>query len=188
MYTDGRKGDRRTTDNRRSEKFTWAKKTLTTFKNLRLKNHEAIFNETWHKASFGWLVCLFGVHRHTREFFTHKETSPLPVKTCKFWPMLGTHGHWAARVLWRAIPTVTRGIRLYWSSPRTRDTHTYCRASGSGAVTTCFYDLRLPRLGFKHPTFRLRGERSNLLRHRRGHLLAKYIQVCSKAGPRPFSW
>ena len=55
-----------------------SEKTLTTFKNLRLKNHEAIFNETWHKASFGWFVCLFGVHRHTREFFIHKETSPSP--------------------------------------------------------------------------------------------------------------
>ena len=25
----------------------------------------------------------------SREFFTHLETSPLPVKGCKFWPMLG---------------------------------------------------------------------------------------------------
>ena len=29
------------------------------------------------------------------------------------------------------------------------------------------YDLGLSRLGFEHPTFRLRGERSNPLRHRR---------------------
>ena len=38
----------------------------------------------------------------------------------------------------------------------------------SGAVTICFYDLGLLRLKFEHPTFRLRGERSNPLRHRRG--------------------
>ena len=31
-------------------------------------------------------VCLFGVYSPTREFFTHMETSPLPVKGCKFWP------------------------------------------------------------------------------------------------------
>ena len=31
----------------------------------------------------------------TQEFFTNMEISPLPVKGCKFWPMLGTHGHWA---------------------------------------------------------------------------------------------
>ena len=45
------------------------------------------------------LFCLFGVFRPTREFFTHMEKSPLPVKGCKFWPMLGTRGHWAVRVL-----------------------------------------------------------------------------------------
>ena len=39
------------------------------------------------------VVCFFGVYRPTREFFTHMETSPLPVKGCKFLPMLGTHGN-----------------------------------------------------------------------------------------------
>ena len=41
-------------------------------------------------------------------------------------------------------------------------------------ITTCFYDLGLSRLGFEHPTFRLRGQRSNPLRHRRGYTLLKY--------------
>ena len=63
---------------------------------------------------------------------------------------------------------MTRGIRLLWSSPRTRDTHTCCRAFGCGAVTTSFNDLGLSQLGFEHPTFRLRGKRSNPLRHSRG--------------------
>ena len=36
---------------------------------------------------------------------------------------------------------------------------------GSGAVTTFFYDLSLSRLGFQHPTFHLRGKRSNPLYH-----------------------
>ena len=48
-----------------------------------------------------------------------------------------------------------------------RDTDIYCLAFGSGAVTICFNDLGLSRLGFEHPTFRLRGERSNRLRHLR---------------------
>ena len=43
------------------------------------------------------------------------------------------------------------------SSPRTRDTHTYHWAFSSGAITTCFYDLGLSRLGCEHPTFRLRS-------------------------------
>ena len=42
--------------------------------------------------------------------------------------------------------------------------YTYCRAFGSGAVTTRFYDLGLSRLGFEHPIFRLQGKRSNRLR------------------------
>ena len=46
------------------------------------------------------------------------------------------------------------------------DNHTYCWAFGSGAVTTCFCDLGLSRLGFEHPNFRLRDQPSNLLRHR----------------------
>ena len=83
------------------------------------------------------------------------ETSPLPVKDCKCWPMLGTHSHWAVRVLNSATTTVTRGIRLY------------CRAFSSGTATTCFYHLGLSRLEFEHPTFRLRYQRSNPLRHRR---------------------
>ena len=37
-----------------------------------------------------------------------------------------------------------------------------------GAVTTCFNDLDLLQLGFEHSTFRMQGERSNRLRHRRG--------------------
>ena len=36
---------------------------------------------------------------------------------------------------------------LSWSSPRTHDTHSYCRAISSGVVTTCFYELGLSRLG-----------------------------------------
>ena len=46
-------------------------------------------------------ACLFGDFRPTREFFTHLETSSLPMKDYKFWPicMLATLGHWAVRVL-----------------------------------------------------------------------------------------
>ena len=43
------------------------------------------------------------------------------------------------------------------------------------AVTTCLNDLSLSRLGFEHPTFRLRGQRSNPLRHRGGALLREAV-------------
>ena len=44
-------------------------------------------------------ICLFVVFLPTREFFTHLETSPLHVKSCKYWPILDTQGHWPVRVL-----------------------------------------------------------------------------------------
>ena len=39
-------------------------------------------------------VCLFVCFSYHSRFF-HMEMSPLPVKGCKCWPMLGTYGHWA---------------------------------------------------------------------------------------------
>ena len=64
-------------------------------------------NSVWLYTSF---VCLVGIFRPPREFFTHIETSPLPVKGYKFLPMLRTDGHRTVRVFYRATPTVTRGI------------------------------------------------------------------------------
>ena len=104
------------------------------------------------------LVCLFRVCRPNREFFSHIETSPLPVKGCKFWPRFGNHDLWEVSVLY-SVPhllwhaeSVVMVISVY------RETHTYCPAFSSGAVTICFYDLGLLRLGFKHPTVRLRSQ------------------------------
>ena len=71
---------------------------------------------------------------------------------------------------WYSWP-LSSGSSLLWdrtSSPSTRDTHTCCRTFGSGAVSTCFNDLRLPWLGFENSTFRMRGEHFNRLRHRCG--------------------
>ena len=42
-----------------------------------------------------------------------------------------------------------------------RHGHTCCQAFGGGAVTTCFHDLGLSRLGFEHPTFCMLDERTN---------------------------
>ena len=58
---------------------------------------------------------------------------------------------------------MTWGIRLQLSFPRNPSTHTCCRAFGSGAFTTSFNDLAMPRLGCEHSTLRLWGERSNRL-------------------------
>ena len=63
--------------------------------------------------------------------------------------MIGTYGHCGVRIFKRGKPFMTQDIRLYWSSPGTRDNYTYCRAFGSGTVTTCCNDLRLSRLKFE---------------------------------------
>jgi hypothetical protein len=41
----------------------------------------------------GWFVdWFFTVLRSAEEFFIYMEMSPLQVKGCKFWPMLGAQG------------------------------------------------------------------------------------------------
>ena len=61
-----------------------------------------------------------------------------------------------------------------WSSPMTRDAQTYYPAFSSVAVTTCFYDLGLSRLGFEQPNCCMQGERSNRLCHPSGPKKKKY--------------
>ena len=101
---------------------------------------------------------------------------PLPLQGCKFWPILSTNGHWtlSLRVLWCVTP-MTRGIHLQWSSPRTRDTRTCCRAFSSGAVTISFTTL-LCR--FEHQTIRMWNKCSDRLWHHRGPILWVLQSVC----------
>ena len=96
---------------------------------------------------------------------------PLPLMDCTFWPLYARHSWSLSREGSLACHTYCyTGHPFIWSSQRTLDTQSYCRAFNSGAVTTCFYDLGLSRLAFEHPNFRLRGELSNalLLFHRPG--------------------
>ena len=86
------------------------------------------------------------------------ETSPLTVRGCKFWLILGTCGHWAERVLAFACHTYC-DTGHQW----TPETRICCQAFNSGAITTCFNDFGLLRSGFKHPIFCLREKRSNRL-------------------------
>ena len=75
-----------------------------------------------------------------------------------------------------------RGIRLLWQL-RGPVTFATCRAFGSGAFTTFFYDLGLSNLGFKHTTFRFREERSSPLRHLGRHaVLIVYMYIAFNTG------
>ena len=100
-------------------------------------------------------ICL-EVLRPTQEFF--RMESPLPVKCCNIWPIFSTHSNCAVRVRQRDTPAVTRRICFWWSSPRTLVTHTFCRALGSGAVTTCFYDFGMQGERFNRLVLRFRDD------------------------------
>ena len=50
---------------------------LTSILNTHVKYMKIIFRNYY-------FVCLFGFFRPTREFFTHLQTSPLPVMGCKY--------------------------------------------------------------------------------------------------------
>ena len=95
------------------------------------------------------------------ENFSLIETSSLPVKGCKFWP-LSSEGYLACDAY---CDTGHPFIKVVFLG---HDTHSCCRAFSSGTVTTCFNNLGLSPLGIEHLTFRMRGERSDRLRHRRG--------------------
>ena len=71
----------------------------------------------------------------TREFYTNMETSPVPVKGCKFWPMLGIYGHCEGSLACNTY--CDKGHPFIIVISKSRDTHTYCLAFGSGAVNTC---------------------------------------------------
>ena len=100
------------------------------------------------------MFCLFGVFVPLQNFnhYRWKATNfdlHLALTAIKQWGFFSV-----PHLLWL-------GLSVYKLMVISNDTHINCREFGSGAVTlTCFYDLCLSRLGFEHPTFRLRGEHS----------------------------
>ena len=99
-------------------------------------------------------VCL--EFRHTRDVSTHLETSPLPVKGCKFWPMLrmamSSEGSLACDTF---CDTGHSFLMVILEDPW----HSHLLPSGwQWSCRYMFSDLGLLRLGFEHQTFRLRGD------------------------------
>ena len=62
------------------------------------KSPDTVLNINPNIRSYCGLLFVWSFSSHSR-FFTGLKTSPLPVKGCKFLPMLGTYGHWVVRVL-----------------------------------------------------------------------------------------
>ena len=118
-------------------------------------------------------VCLFGVFRPTREFFTHSL-----VTGCKFWPMLGPDCHLAVRVF-SVSHLLWHGTSVYnWLSPRT--------VTLTPNAERLAVELSLPVLttwryfaGFELQTFRFRDERFYYsLRHCRNSCRGNIISLC----------
>ena len=80
------------------------------FGNLKCSvNRQFLYMDFYHPMD--WNECDSLQSRTFR--ITAAAAQAVPVKGWKFWPSLGTHGHWAVRVLWRPTPFVTLNIRLY---------------------------------------------------------------------------
>ena len=80
------------------------------------------------------VICLF-VDVFMSDFFSHMEKwRTANFDLCSVIIAIEQWGFFSVHV----PQTVKRGIRIYCSSPKARDTHTYCRALSSGAVTTRF--------------------------------------------------
>ena len=96
-------------------------------------------------------------------FFIHLETSKLPVRVCKFWPLLGT---WAG---------FFSASHLLWHGTSVYNGHFQWPITFTDVVQRLEVELSLPVLttqdcrGGEHSTFRLR-EHYNRLRHYRGSL------------------
>ena len=104
-------------------------------------------------------VCLYGVDRPTREFFHSygdvtitDEGLQILTNARRSWP-LSSEGALAYHTY------CDTGHSFIMVTPRTRDTHIYCRAFSSGAVTTCFYVVRLRSVvaGIRTPKLPLAG-------------------------------
>ena len=110
-------------------------------------------------------VCMFGGYRPTRKFFTHIETSSLPVKGYTFWPMLGTHDHWAVRVLYSVPHALWHGASVY--NGNLRGLVTLKPIGERLAVKLSLPVLRDKSVGgeiWTPQTSRSKGQRSNPLR------------------------
>ena len=83
------------------------------------------------------------------------ETSPLPVKGCKFWPMLGIHGYWAVMVL--NVPHLLRhGPTVY----NLRGPVTLTPVAERLAVSLSLPVFTTVATGDRTPISGMRGERS----------------------------
>ena len=122
--------------------------------------------KTFYTGIFPLFLCGFSSQSR---IFTHEYWKVLLlVKDCKFPRMLGTHGHWAIRVL--QLPhLLCHGTSVYmiitedsWHS------HLLPCVLPEELLLPVFNDFSMLRPGFELQIFYRQGERFNQLPHRRG--------------------
>lgn len=86
------------------------------------------------KCWFILIVCL-KIFTHKR-IYTHMETSPLPIKGCKFLTQSRPSGQLDNKYSFACQTYCDLEIPVIWSFLCNRDTHTSCPAFGSRVVTT----------------------------------------------------
>lgn len=104
-------------------------------------------------------------------FVTHKETSQLMVKGCKLILTYNALHLWPTSVLLSMPHLLWHGTSVYKLFIKVISQNPWLShllpSIGGGAVTTYIKDLGLSQQGLKHQTFRLQGDCSNRLHHRR---------------------
>ena len=80
---------------------------------------------------FDWFI-VWGFTSQSRIFLSYDDVSNLTMNYFKFWPILGTQGHWKIRLPY-----------CLWLLPRTRDNTPDAKMFGSETVTTRLNDLGL---------------------------------------------
>ena len=126
---------------------------------------------------WGFFLFAWGFYVPYENFFTHMEAPPFPVKDFKFWP-ISAHmviEQWG----FFSVP------QLLWHGASVYNDHLRELVTLTPVAEVLAVELSLPvlmmglsRTGFKHPTFRMRGERSNRLRHRSvGNLVNKLLLI-----------
>ena len=115
------------------------------------------------------IFCLFRVFRPTQEFFTHMETSTLPMKGCKFWPIHSTHGHGALHDGSLACHTYCDTWHPFIMVISEDPWHSHLLPSvWQWSCHYLFLQLRSVSAGIRTPNLPLAGQSSKPLCHHRG--------------------
>ena len=108
-------------------------------------------------------------------------TSPWPVKGCKFWPMLGTHGHRIERVLYSVPHLLWHGASVYNGHFRRPLTFTTIAERLAVELSLTVLTTRSVAAWIRTPSIPLAGANAltNCARHRLISLKRHKLKTCN---------